>query len=144
MPVANIPSPPREFRDDDFLYRRVLAAHVNNTVVTDAHCPTEHWRRNLSVDWSCLRDNPADVVKEDPGFLIRISVAHCRSIGLSVRYEPEPDNPAHCVLILPYDKKSKHEIAKIRNDFLNQAVFFKVEDGRLYEIGPATQKNAVE
>jgi hypothetical protein len=98
VPDATAVSPPREFRDEDFLYRRVQQVHVNNGVVTDAHCPKEHWRKNLSADWSALRDNPADVVKQDPGFLIRISIRDCRLIGLAVLYEPEPDNPAHCVL----------------------------------------------
>ena len=144
MPDPNAISPPREFRDKDFLYRRVLEVHVNNNAVTDAHCPTEHWRKDLSADWSALRENPADVVKEDRGLLIRISVADCRSIGLTVRYEPEPDNPAHCVLLLQEDKRTKQAIAKIRNDFLNRSVLFRIENGNVIEIGPATPDSFAE
>jgi hypothetical protein len=139
VPDGVATSPPREFGDDDFLYRRVLTVHVNDNVVTDAHCATEQWRRSLSADWSALRDNPAEVVKEDPGFFIRISVGDCRSIGLSVRYEPEPDNPSHCVLLLPEEKKSKPAIAKTRNEFLKKAVLFRTANGIVTEIGPATR-----
>ncbi len=139
MPDTTATSPSREFREDDYLYRRVLTVHVNGNFVTDAHCSTEQWRRNLSVDWSALRDNPADVVKEDPGFLIRISVGDCRSIGLSVRYEPEPDNPSHCVLLLPEETKTKPAIATIRNEFLKKAVLLRAVHGHVTEIGPATR-----
>lgn len=144
MPDPDAISPPREFRDEDFLYRRVLTTHVNNGVVTDAHCPTGHWRKNLSADWSVLRENPAEVANEDPGYLIRIAVAECRSIGLTVRYEPEPDNPAHCVLLLPEDKKTKQAIAKVRNDLLNKSVLLRVENGNVVEIGPATSDSIAE
>ena len=78
------------------------------------------------------------MVRENPGFYIRITVGDCRSLGLTVRYEPEQDNPTHCVLILSEEKQSKPAIAGIRNEFLKKAALFRVENGTVVEIGPAT------
>ena len=128
---------PRDFQDDDFLYRRVRDDHLQDNEVQRAHCPTDQWEENLSFDWSALRDNPADTAQQDPGHLLRISVKDCREIGLGVCYDPEEGNPSHTVLVVPSENRHRTGIAKIREQFLGRAKLLRVECGTIREIGPA-------
>lgn len=92
-----------EIADEDELYRRLLSMHVNedSTVNSAAFKHRGKPDREISVDLA-RRTTMAETLDRAPhrGFgLGLLMAASARQIGFDVRYDPQPDNGAHCLIV---------------------------------------------
>src|SRR5215204_2419674 len=90
-----------EFDDEDELYRRLAPHSVRDdgTVNSSAFKREKGFDPNVSVDLARLMAAPADSLRTRPNFgLGVVRVGDVRGMGLSVRRDPLPDNPAHCLI----------------------------------------------
>ena len=111
--------------DDDLLYRRLQPNWVRGRDILPAAAQVSQWKQGLSCDWSVLA-RPEDTAKgEFPSYVLIIPVSECRRLGIEVRYDPIDDpsdpnfNPAHCLLFLPSNAKTKAEKARVRDGLLS-------------------------
>jgi hypothetical protein len=90
-----------ELADGDELYRRLAPHHVRDdgTVNSSAFKRGKGFDPSISVDLARLTATPQDAIRTRPHFgLGMLRVADVRAIGLTVRHDPVPDNPAHCLI----------------------------------------------
>lgn len=90
-----------ELRDDDELYRRLAPHHLRNdgTVNSSAYKRGKGFDPAVSVDLARLTASPANALRTRPLFgLGSLRVGDVRALGLTVRRDPLPDNPAHCLI----------------------------------------------
>jgi hypothetical protein len=89
--------------NDDALYRR-LAPHCikpGNAISSAAFKTRNQWDTQISVDLARLTTphQCLAMVANRPGFKLGRFVARVpRSLGFEVRHDPQPDNPAHCII----------------------------------------------
>ena len=95
---------PIEIFDEDILYRRVAPAHIDpssQTVLSNAYKRNGKPDTEISVDLAKLTTPTKSLVSVEgrPGFRIgKLIVKDVRSLGLTVHYTPNQENPAHCVI----------------------------------------------
>jgi len=90
-----------DLTDDDQLYRRLAPHHVRDdgTVNSSAFKREKGYDPSVSVDLARLTASPAEALRTRPTFGVGVLlVADVRTIGLSVRRDPLPENPAHCFI----------------------------------------------
>jgi hypothetical protein len=87
--------------DDDELCRRLAPHHVraDGTVNSSAFKREKGYDPQISVDLARLTASPGDALRTRPNFGLGIlRVGDLRGMGLSVRRDPLPDNPANCLI----------------------------------------------
>jgi hypothetical protein len=72
-----------------------------------------------------------DTAKENPGYVLSISVGDCEDLGLKVEHKPVEGNPSHCELRLP-SGATKSQIALIRERFLEVALLLRVDGDQVF------------
>jgi hypothetical protein len=91
-----------EIADDDELYRRLAPDHVSQdrrSVRRNAFRVNTGYPRQISVDLKRLTNSPLDSLQTRPTFGIGVlKVGDVRELGFTVRHDPLPDNPAHCLI----------------------------------------------
>jgi hypothetical protein len=80
-----------------------------------------------------LGATPLGTAKENPGYVLRVSVRACESLRLKVKHKPVKGNPAHCELELAQGT-TKPQIAAIRENFLRSAALLRVENDQVIEV----------
>ena len=90
-----------ELADEDELYRRLAPHHFRDdgTVNSSAFKRGKGYDPAVSVDLARLTNSPADTLRTRPDFGLGVlPVGDVRALGLTVRRDPLPRNPAHCVI----------------------------------------------
>lgn len=90
-----------ELADEDGLYRRLAPHHLRDdeTVNSSAFRRGKGYDPAVSVDLARLTGSPMDALQTRPHFGLDIlRVGDVRALGLTVRRDPLPDNPAHCLI----------------------------------------------
>jgi hypothetical protein len=87
--------------DDDELYRRLAPHHLRDdgTVNSSAYKRGKGYDPSVSVDLKRLTESPAAALRTRPDFGLGVlTVGEVRVLGLTVRRDPLPENPAHCLI----------------------------------------------
>jgi hypothetical protein len=90
-----------DFSDDDELYRRLAPHQIRDdgTVNSSAFKRGKGYDPSISVDLARLTASRMDTLRTRPDFgLAVLRVGDVRALGLAVRLDPLPDNPAHCLI----------------------------------------------
>lgn len=97
--------------DDDLLLRRLAIDHVTgdrvNSLAYSKKAPYE-----ISVNLSRLSSQELTLADRPNFGLGIISARDVRELGLAVRYDPEPNNVAHCLITGEYSRAIAKELAK--------------------------------
>ena len=84
------------FHPDDLFYR-----YIHPKLADEAGWPNSGAFDDdeLSVDWSRLADIDQSSATRPHHGAVGITKATCDELGLEIRHDPLPDNPAHCVIL---------------------------------------------
>src|SRR5688500_8011668 len=86
---------------DDELYRRLAPHHLRDdgTVNSSAFKRGKDFDPSVSVDLARLVASPEVTLRTRPDVgLAILRVGGIRAVGLTMRRDPLPDNPAHCLI----------------------------------------------
>lgn len=129
--------------DDELLYRHIADDWLDaNGNAGELSCTTKQWKDGICCDRSSLRTPQDTVFGTNRTKVAVISVGDCRSLGLTVDPDPEPDpyrsgrmNKAHCTIRLP-PGLSKPGIRELRTRFLQCATTITVPDPTWFPFHP--------
>lgn len=93
---------PNELRDDDELYRRFLPTKKKNVVPSSAFTKPRTSDPDPEISVDLARETTPEKCLE-AGLPTRfklgiLRVGTVRELGFTVRRDPTPDNPAHCLI----------------------------------------------
>jgi|SRR5579862_4088212 len=99
---AHVPRDPDDLRDEDELYRRFLPTKKKGRVPSTTYTtrPTGNPDPEISVDLAreTTPEKTLEAGKPTHFKLGILRVGEVRELGFTVRRDPKPDNPAHCVI----------------------------------------------
>jgi hypothetical protein len=112
-----VPTEIVEINDDDFVFRRLAPDHLypDGTANSNAYKLGGKPDPDISVDLGKLTHEAEALARAGrPGFRLGVlQVRDVRALGLTVRHNPTPENPAHCVIQGNNSKKTCRQLTEI-------------------------------